>query len=411
MAEYLKQKVLTDADRSAIIKSSFMKRVRQENKVLLNEANKKIALERFAQDRVGDEVYLNLPIFSIDQKSFTIKEFYAFIVDQQRKKIKALGYLPTISEQFWLDEFIDLYTLQVEEQHLEVKYPAFKDQMKEFYEGSLFSKITEREIFDPSLDSVRQQKYFMSNELKFTLPTRLEAKLFSADNPKTLSDALELLKSAPYPMNKRFPDLLFQFGQSQLADASTKLLQELFILMAKNREYVIEISGHHDSSELDSLAQGRINRVASYLNKKGIANTRIIEKLEGNLKSASKTDKTKNSRVSLKFYSQSMEDVVKRFNAIKPLSLIAEEGFFKRGENAILDSIPWEVGKKNFVKAGRYYFVDVKNIEKERLKSFTEARSSIIRNLQADLEQKWLLNLKQSFPIIRQEDELTKIMQ
>ena len=411
MAEYLKQKVLTDADRSAIIKSSFMKRVRQENKVLLNEANKKIALERFAQDRVGDEVYLNLPLFSIDQKSFTVKDFYAFIVDQQRKKIKTLGYLPTISEQFWLDEFIDLYTLQAEEQHLEVKYPAFKDQMKEFYEGSLFSKITEREIFEPSLDSVRQQKYFTSNELKFTLPTRLEAKLVSADNPKTLSDALELLKSAPYPMNKRFPDLLFQFGQSQLADASTKLLQELFILMAKNRDYVIEISGHHDSSEMDSLAQGRINRVASYLNKKGIANTRIIEKLEGNLKSASKTDKTKNSRVSIKFYSQSMEDVVKRFNAIKPMSLIAEEGFFKRGENAILDSIPWEVGKRNFEKAGRYYFADVKNIEKERLKSFSEARSSIIRNLQADLEQKWLLNLKQSFPIIRQEDELTKIMQ
>jgi peptidyl-prolyl cis-trans isomerase SurA len=235
--------------------------------------------------------------------------------------------------------------------------------------------------------------------------------LLSADNPKTLSDALELLKSAPYPMNKRFPDLLFEFGQSQLTDASTKLLQELFILLAKNRDYIIEISGHHDSSELDSLAQGRINRVASYLNKKGIANTRIIEKLEGNLKSASKTDKTKNSRVSLKFYSQSMEDVVKRFNAIKPLSLTAEEGFFKRGENAILDSIPWEIGKKNFDRAGRYYFMDVKNIEKERLKTFSEARSSVIRNLQSDLEQKWILNLKQRFPIIRQEEELNKIMQ
>lgn len=76
-----------------------------------------------------------------------------------------------------------------------------------------------------------------------------------------------------------------------------------------------------------------------------------------------------------------------------------------------MDSIPWEVGKKNFEKAGRYYFIDVKNIEKERLKSFNEARSSIIRNLQTDLEQKWLLNLKKSFPIIRQEDELNKIMQ
>jgi len=411
MAEFLRQKVLTDSERSALIKSSFMKRVRLENKVVINEANKKIALERFAQDRVGDEAYLNLPLFSSEANSYSIKEFYAFIVDQQRKKIKALGYLPTIPEAFWLEEFIDSCTLQLEEQHLEVKYPAFKDQMKEFYEGSLFSKITEREIFEPSLDSTRQQKYYSSNEFKFTLPTRLEAKLVSADNPKTLIDALELLKSAPYPMNKRFPDIMFEFGQSKLADASTKLLQELFILLAKNREYIIEISGHHDSSELDTLAQGRINRVATYLNKKGIANTRIIEKLEGNLRSASKTDKTKNSRVSLKFYSQSMEDVVKRFNAIKPATLLAEEGFFKRGENAILDSIPWEVGKKNFGKAGRYYFVDIKNIEKERLKSFMEARSSIIRNLQTDLEQKWLLNLKQSFPIIRKEDELNKIMQ
>jgi len=411
MAEFLRQKVLTDSERSAMIKSSFMKRVRLENKVVINEANKKIALERFAQDRVGDEAYLNLPLFSSEANSYSIKEFYAFIVDQQRKKIKALGYLPTIPEAFWLEEFIDSCTLQLEEQHLEVKYSAFKDQMKEFYEGSLFSKITEREIFEPSLDSTRQQKYYSSNEFKFTLPTRLEAKLVSSDNPKTLSDALELLKSAPYPMNKRFPDIMFVFGQSKLADASTKLLQELFILLAKNREYIIEISGHHDSSELDTLAQGRINRVATYLNKKGIANTRIIEKLEGNLRSASKTDKTKNSRVSLKFYSQSMEDVVKRFNAIKPATLLAEEGFFKRGENAILDSIPWEVGKKNFGKAGRYYFVEIKNIEKERLKSFAEARSSIIRNLQTDLEQKWLLNLKQSFPIIRKEDELNKIMQ
>ena len=69
MAEYLRQKVLTDSERSAIIKASFMKRVRQENKVLVNEANKKVALERFAQDRVGDEAYLNFPLFSIDQKS------------------------------------------------------------------------------------------------------------------------------------------------------------------------------------------------------------------------------------------------------------------------------------------------------------------------------------------------------
>ncbi len=411
MAEYLRQKVLTDGERSAIIRQSFMKRVRMENNVMVDEVNRKIAIERYAQDRIGDEPYLQLPLFSIGSTQFLIKEFYAFIVAQQRKKLKALGYLPTISEAFWLEEFIDLNTIQAEEKHLETKYPAFKEQMQEFYEGSLFSKITEREVYEKSLDSLRQQTYFTANTAKFTLPSRLQAKVLSADTPKTLADAMELLKNPPYPMNKRFPDLIFGLGQSVLPEGSTKNLQELFIQLAKNKDYIVEISGHQDASEMDTLAQARISKVVAYLTKKGIGVSRIIEKVEGNLRPASKTDKSKNARISFKFYSHSMEDVVKRFNSVKPLSLEASEGLFKRGENAILDSLSWEVGKKNFEAQGRHLFVDVKEVVPARLKSFEESRSSIIRDLQVELEKNWLIRLKERFPVVRNEEELNKIMQ
>lgn len=411
MAEYLRQKVLTDGERSAIIRQSFMKRVRMENNVKVDEVNRKIAIERYAQDRIGDEAYLQLPLFSIGSTQFLIKEFYAFIVAQQRKKLKALGYLPTISEAFWLEEFIDLNTIQAEEKHLETKYPAFKEQMQEFYEGSLFSKITEREVYEKSLDSLRQQTYFTANTAKFTLPSRLQAKVLSADTPKTLADAMELLKNPPYPMNKRFPDLIFGLGQSVLPEGSTKNLQELFIQLAKNKDYIVEISGHQDASEMDTLAQARISKVVAYLTKKGIGVSRIIEKVEGNLRPASKTDKSKNARISFKFYSHSMEDVVKRFNSVKPLSLEASEGLFKRGENAILDSLSWEVGKKNFEAQGRHLFVDVKEVVPARLKSFEESRSSIIRDLQVELEKNWLIRLKERFPVVRNEEELNKIMQ
>ena len=411
MAEYLRQKVLTDGERSAIIRQSFMKRVRMENNVKVDEVNRKIAIERYAQDRIGDEPYLQLPLFSIGSTQFLIKEFYAFIVAQQRKKLKALGYLPTISEAFWLEEFIDLNTIQAEEKHLETKYPAFKEQMQEFYEGSLFSKITEREVYDKSLDSLRQQTYFTANTAKFTLPSRLQAKVLSADTPKTLADAMELLKNPPYPMNKRFPDLIFGLGQSVLPEGSTKNLQELFIQLAKNKDFIVEISGHQDASEMDTLAQARISKVVAYLTKKGIGVSRIIEKVEGNLRPASKTDKSKNARISFKFYSHSMEDVVKRFNSVKPLSLEASEGLFKRGENAILDSLSWEVGKKNFEAQGRHVFVDVKEVVPARLKSFEESRSSIIRDLQVELEKNWLIRLKERFPVVRNEEELNKIMQ
>ncbi len=411
MAEYLRQKVVTDPERSALIRASFMKRVKAENKVVILEAAEKIALERFAQDRIGDEYYLKMPLLQVSDKSWTIQDFYQFIVAQQKKKLKALGFLPSITERTWLDEFVDIHTLEEEEKNLETKYPAFKEQMQEFFEGNLYSKIIDQEIFEKSLDSLRQQAYFQSHAAQFTMPARAKAKIIDADTPKTLADALELVAKSPYPMNKRLPDIGFAIGHAVMQEGANKIAQELFILMAKNRDYVIELAGYQDASEADSLSEARVNHLVSYLVKKGISPTRIIEKVEGTLKPISKTDKAKNARVAIKFYSQSMEDVVKRFNSIKPQSLIAEEGYFVKGQNALLDGVSWEIGKQTKEVQGRHIYIEISQIESERLKRFEESRSSIIRELQAQLEKDWLTNLKQRFPVQLQTEALNRIMQ
>ncbi|MDT8886588.1 peptidylprolyl isomerase [Aquirufa sp. LEPPI-3A] len=411
MAEYLRQKVVTDPERSALIRTSFMKRVKSENKVVVLEAAEKLALERFAQDRIGDEYYLKMPLLQVSEKTWTIQDFYQFIVAQQKKKLKALGYLPTITERTWLDEFIDIHTLEEEEKNLETKYPAFKEQMQEFFEGNLYSKIIDQEIFEKSLDSLRQQAYFQSHAAQFTMPARIKAKIIDADTPKTLADGLELLGKSPYPMNKRLPDIGFALGQVVMIEGANKIAQELFILMAKNRDYVIELAGYQDASEADTLSEARVNHLVRYLVKKGISAARIIERVEGTLKPVSKTDKAKNARVAIKFYSQSMDDVVKRFNAIKPQSLIAEEGYFIKGQNPLLDGIAWEVGKQTKELNGRHIYLEISQMEPERLKRFDESRSSIIRELQVLLEKDWLTNLKQRFPVVLQTEELNRIMQ
>ena len=411
MAEYLRQKVVTDPERSALIRTSFMKRVKSENKVVVLEAAEKLALERFAQDRIGDEYYLKMPLLQVSEKTWTIQDFYQFIVSQQKKKLKALGYLPTITERTWLDEFIDIHTLEEEEKNLETKYPAFKEQMQEFFEGNLYSKIIDQEIFEKSLDSLRQLAYFQSHAAQFTMPARIKAKIIDADTPKTLADGLELLGKSPYPMNKRLPDIGFVLGQVEMIEGANKIAQELFILMAKNRDYVIELAGYQDASEADTLSEARVNYLVKYLVKKGISAARIIERVEGTLKPVSKTDKAKNARVAIKFYSQSMEDVVKRFNAIKPQSLLAEEGYFIKGQNPLLDGIAWEVGKQTKELEGRHIYLEISQMEPERLKRFDESRSSIIRELQAQLEKDWLTNLKQRFPVVLQMEALNRIMQ
>jgi peptidyl-prolyl cis-trans isomerase SurA len=411
MAEYLRQKVVSDPERSSIIRASFMQRVKTENKVVIPAAAEKIAIERFAQDRVGDEYYLKMPLLQVADKSWTIQAFYQFIVAQQKKKLKALGYLPSISISTWLEEFVDLHTMEEEEKNLERKYPAFKNQMQEFFDGNLYSKIIDQEIFEKSLDSLAQQAYYQANKTRFTMQTRAKAKIIDADTPKTLAESLELLAKSPYLMNKRFPDINFGLGKSELNEVAVKIAQELFILMAKNRDYVIEFAGYHDASESDTMSEARVNKLVAYLVKKGISASRINERVEGTLKPVSKTDKTKNARVAIKFYSQSMDDVIKRFNSIKPQSLVALEGYFIKGKNELLDGINWEVGKQTKVVNGRHVYIEIEQLESERVKRFDESRSLVIRELQAQLERDWLTNLKQRYPVVLQTEELNRIMQ
>ena len=410
MSEFIKQKVLTDADRQGLIRQAFMKRVRIENKVKVQEAVKKAAFERMSVERTGSEPFLQEVIFSVLDKNYTVGDFYAHVQAQQKRRIKSLGYLPSVSEQSYLEELIEKETLQAEEANLESKYPAFKEQMAEFLEGSLFSKMTDREIFEKSLDSLSQAKFYQENKAQFVMPARVEAKLVVADSQKTLKEALDLLKQSPYPMNKKFSDISFALKESKLEEPATKLAAELFLTMAKNVDYVVEISGHRDASEADSLSEARVNKVVAYLNSKGISSQRIIQKDEANLKAASKTVKTKNARVSFRFFSSSMEDVVKRFNALKPGSLEAKEGYFKKGVSPVVDSVDWTLGVKSYEAAGKFAQVEIKKVEPERIRSFEEARGLVIRALQERLEKEWVAKLKQQYPVVINTAELEKIL-
>jgi peptidyl-prolyl cis-trans isomerase SurA len=270
--------------------------------------------------------------------------------------------------------------------------------------------MTAREIFEKSLDSLSQAKFYQENKAQFVMPARVEAKLVVADSQKTLKEALDLLKQSPYPMNKKFSDISFALKESKLEEPATKLAAELFLTMAKNVDYVVEISGHRDASEADSLSEARVNKVVAYLNSKGISSQRIIQKDEANLKAASKTVKTKNARVSFRFFSSSMEDVVKRFNALKPGSLEAKEVYFKKGVSPVVDSVDWTLGVKSYEAAGKFAQVEIKKVEPERIRSFEEARGLVIRSLQERLEKEWVAKLKQQYPVVINTAELEKIL-
>ena len=410
MSEFIKQKVLTDPDRKELIKNAFMKRVRVENKVTVNEAVKKAAFERMGVERTGEEPFLKESLFTALDKSYTVGDYYSFVQNEKRRRIKALGYLPAKTEQKYLDELIEKETLQLEEGNLESKYPAFKEQMSEFYIGSLYSKMIDREVINKSLDSLGQQSYFVGHRSSFVLPARLEAKLIVADSKKTLTDVVNQLKHAPFAMNKKLADVGFVLGSSQFKEPSGQILDEIYATLAKNSDYLVEIAGHREESEADSLSEVRSAQIVKYLTKKGIASYRIIQKDEANLKPLSKTVKDKNARVSFRFLSSSTEDLVKKFNALKPKSVEVKEGYFKKGDSPIIDAIDWSIGTKPWETTGKFAVVEVKKIEPERLRSFEEARGLVIRGFQEKLEKEWVVKLRQQYPVVVNNAELEKIL-
>ena len=338
LAQYIKEKVTSDASRGAIIKGNLVKRLKKDNNFQESVSVKQEALDSFYKDRIGNEDYLGKTIFNINQTPSTVREFYSFVTKTQRQLAK-IGALNDKSERDWYNLFVEDRNLRYEEMNLEVKYPEFRSDVQDFCDGILQKEFLNDNVLEKSLDSLSQLKYFNQNSQNYQYTDRVLAKVVTTDRRETMEQAKASLLKAPYPMNRRFPEIYFEKDNSDFSTDAQKMLYDLTIILTKNRDYTIEITGNSDPEESETVSSQRARKIVNYLINKGISPMRILEKDDGKYKPVSKTDRLKNMRVGIKFFSNSMEDVVKRFNALKPGSLTAEERYFKKGENEFLDSM------------------------------------------------------------------------
>ena len=210
-----------------------------------------------------------------------------------------------------------------------------------------------------------------------------------------MEQAKASLLKAPYPMNRRFPEIFFEKDKSDFSTDTQKMLYDLTIILTKNRDYTIEITGNSDPDESEIVSSQRARKIVNFLINKGISPMRIIEKDDGKYKPVSKTDRLKNMRVGIKFFSNSMDDVVKRFNALKPGSLTAEERFFKKGDNEYVDEATWAVGEAAYEVKGRQVWINIQKVEEPRPKTFREARGQVIGDYQKTLFDAWMNHARQ----------------
>ncbi|MEA5458949.1 peptidylprolyl isomerase [Arcicella sp. LKC2W] len=409
LAQFIREKVTADASRGAVIKGNLVRKLKKDNNFQESISVKQEAFDSFYKDRVGSEDYLSKAIFTINQSPSTVREFYSFVTKLQRQLAK-IGALNDKSERDWYNLFVEDRILRYEESNLEIKYPEFRTDIQDFRYGILQKEILNETVLEKSLDSLAQIRYFNQNSQGYQYTNRVLAKLITTDRKETMEQVKTVLAKAPYPMNRRFPDIYFEKDKSDFSNDTQKMLYDLTIIMTRNRDFTIEITGNSDPEESESISSQRARKIVNYLINKGISPMRIIEKDDGKYKPVSKTERSKNMRAGVKFFSNSMEDVVKRFNALKPGSLTAEERYFKKGENEYLDNANWVVGESNSENKGRHVWLNIQKVEEPRAKTFKEARGQVMKDYQKVLFDNWINQLKSKYPIDINQEEIKRIL-
>lgn len=92
-------------------------------------------------------------------------------------------------------------------------------------------------------------------------------------------------------------------------------------------------------------------------------------------------------------------DSVARAKFVKEADLKTESGVFEKGDRAILSQIEWAKGIYFCENNGMYYLAEIRETVPPGNKAFDECRAQVITDYQAELEKKWIAQLRQTYPI------------
>ncbi|WP_375445372.1 peptidylprolyl isomerase [uncultured Fibrella sp.] len=415
LAPAIRQKVVTDS-RSEVIRQTMLQRLGREYTVTENEPVKQAALAKADSSLVQGR--WRIPATTDESTLLTINgaggftmnvpvsKFFTFVQQKQLPRSEA-GLTSQRIMQRMYTRFVGDQLLAAEEANLDRKYPEFRNLLTEVRDGVLLSQMMEEKVWERSLtDSTGQKEFYERNKAKYTYPARAVATIIDATDDKLLAEAKARLAASPYPLKRSAADLLFDPNQTALSAVGRDALFEVLVTMVKNPAYVLDVAASHDASEKDSTSAGRLRSVVTYLTSNGIQLARINEKdLQG-----ARTNGNAARRVSFTYLTTAKQDIARVLSGTVTNAVTITEGIFAKGQNAYVDELPWQTGANTFAKNNRVVQVTISQIEQPRPRTFAEARGAVINDYQTYLEQRFLADLRQKYPVQVNEDELKRLL-
>jgi peptidyl-prolyl cis-trans isomerase SurA len=134
------------------------------------------------------------------------------------------------------------------------------------------------------------------------------------------------------------------------------------------------------------------------------------DRLEATIYTCSSADVAKEVHKLMKTIDDA-DTLMARVNKSSQLNLQVKSGKFLRGDNDIIDSIPWEKGMtKDFKHGNSIVFVDVKQKIAAQPKSLDEAKGLVTADYQGYLEKEWIDSLRKKYPVVIHQEVVDSII-
>ncbi|MER2996245.1 peptidylprolyl isomerase [Pontibacter populi] len=424
MEQNLRNKVAKDS-RSELNKAVFLKRIRQENNftevaeaktAAFSKANDALLKGTWNFEQNEKDKTQKATLFTIQGKPYTVADFYSYVEENQRPRTNGT---PEYAMTLLYDNFVNKSLLDYERANLENKHTDYRMLVREYHDGILLFQMMDEKVWSKAVeDSVGLKAYFEANKENYKWGERVDAIVISAANKDLLKAAQSQLDKRRYAVKTaKIPDILFDNGKATLTKEGIAQLNEVAELLTEMPNTSLDINGHTDSREeaaAKDLAQKRAQAVAEYLQQEGVPTAQLTINSLGKTKQAgpdkTETGRRRNRRVSFTLYSSDLGALADNLNAGNPLAVQISEKKFQKGENKAVDAVKWEPGTYNTQLNGREYLVIINKVLQPGYKQLNEVRGAAISDYQNYLEEQWVKQLREKYPVNVNKSELEKLI-
>ncbi|MBC3542027.1 peptidylprolyl isomerase [Rufibacter sediminis] len=416
METSLRNRIAKDS-RSELNKAAFLRRIKTENKFQENQPIKEAMLRLADSTLLAGKWKFNVPaepknlptatLFTINGKAFTAGNFATYIDSNQRTR---QNVSPTHAMNLLYDRFVETSLLDYEKEHLEEKHPDYRMLVNEYHDGILLFQLMEEKVWAKAVeDTVGLKAFFEANKDKYMWGERTQATILSAANANVLAQAQAQMATGKFLSVRNKPlDLLFTTGTATLSKSATSQLDQLATTLLSDSALSLEITGFMDTRESASqknanLPTRRATAIKNYLQQKGV-------KAEDLKVVPAPAQLVGTRRASVKVYSSDLQTLADNLNQSNPLSLQVTSRKFQRGENKVLDGVTWKPGTYNITQDGRSIWIKIDQVDPPVAKRLNETRGVVISDYQNYLEQEWIKELRQKYPVSVNQPEVQKLI-